>query len=308
MRLFRSILVPLDGSSFAEQAVPFAIDLARRAGALLQVVMVYEPLPVWAMSLEVPQIDPAFDREARQRSKAYLDGIVARLKAEANVPVSGAVLEGPVASTIGEHVRDTAADLVVMTTHGRGPLTRFWVGSVADRLMRTLTVPLLLIRPREGATTAGTTIRKVMVPLDRSPFGERVLEAAEGFAQLTGASLVLAYVLEPILPILDPVMTPTVPLDGALREQLRQQAEVYLSTRVSRLSKEGIKAEPRVIEAPGAASGLLELAAKEHVDVIAMATHGEGGARRLLLGSVADKVVRGSEVPVLVLRPESPEG
>jgi len=307
MRLFRSILVPLDGSSFAEQAVPLAVDLARRAGALLQVVMVYEPLPVWAMSLEVPQIDPAFDREARQRSRAYLDGIVARLKAEANVPVSGAVLEGPVASTIGEQVRDTAADLVVMTTHGRGPLTRFWVGSVADRLMRTLTVPLLLVRPKEGAVAPAPPMRKVMVPLDRSPFGERVLEAAEAFASVSGASLLLAYVLEPVLPILDPVMTPTVPLDGALREQLRQQAEAYLSAMVSRLAKGGIKAEARLIEAPGAASGLLELAVQERVDLIAMATHGEGGARRLLLGSVADKVVRGSEVPVLVLRPESPE-
>ncbi len=141
---YRSILVPLDGSPFSEQALPLAFAIAARSGALVQVAMVHHPVPALATALEVPEIEAQLDQEARVREVTYLNGVVDRWRGGANVPVTSAVLEGPVAEALEEQVEVSGADLLILTTHGRGPLSRFWLGSVADQLMRKLHVPMLL--------------------------------------------------------------------------------------------------------------------------------------------------------------------
>src|SRR5687767_7097586 len=119
--MYRSLLVPLDGSDFGEHALPLALSLARRLGASLQIVHVYAP--PWGVYQELGgRYEAALDRELRERDRVYLDGVVKRLAA---VAPSSELLDGPVADSISRHAVATEADLLVMATHGRGPVGRF---------------------------------------------------------------------------------------------------------------------------------------------------------------------------------------
>lgn len=149
--MYRSLLVPLDGSDFGEHALPLALSLARRLGAALQVVHVH--VPAWGVYGELGPYDEATAHVLRDRDRAYVDAVVRRLAAVADIVPSSALLDGPVADTISRHAAAIGADLLVMTTHGRGPLTRFWLGSVADALVRQASIPVLLVQPKEAPPT-----------------------------------------------------------------------------------------------------------------------------------------------------------
>jgi len=302
MRLFRAVLVPLDGSAFAEQALPLAAEVARRSSAILQLARVHVPIMTYGAGLEVAALDPSLDRQVQEGEEAYLKALQKRLSTEENLPVSGTLLTGGIAPAIGEQVRAIGADLVILTTHARGPVARFWLGSVADRLVRTVDVPLLLVPPQpEGA--GPREIRRILVPLDRSPLAESVLEVARGFGRPFSASYLLYHAIEPPLPIVDPMGVMAQMPDPAVVEGMRAVAMRYLEGVATRLRDQGEEIATLVTEEPVAARGILDQAAAEHADVIAIATHGAGGVSRMLLGSVADKVIRGSSVPVLVYRP-----
>jgi nucleotide-binding universal stress UspA family protein len=311
--MYRTILVPLDGSPFGEQALPLALGLARRAGAEVRVVRVTVPLS--AMFAETrPGFESTADPALRRRCQAYLDGVVQRLQAEAGgqAEVTSALVEGGVPEALHGHAVAAGADLVVMTTHGRGPLARAWLGSVADVLIRHLRVPVLLVRPREGGPDPESrpAIRHVLVPLDGSPLAEQILEPAVALGCLTDARYTLLRVIPPLLmgPY-DPTYPPLSGLEGLLEEmqrmhtQDRDDAEAYLGRVADGLRVRGLKVSTQVMVHDVPAVAILEAARGRGDGVVALATHGRTGLPRLFLGSVADKVVRGSADPVLVYRP-----
>lgn len=297
---YRSILVPLDGSAFAEQALPMAVQLAERSGAVLHLALVHVPVPGWYAAAEVAALNPSLEQEARTREAMYLDGAASRIREDTSLTVSCAVLDGGTASALAEHVATAGADLVVMTTHGRGGMSRLWLGSVADRLIRRLTVPVLVIRPTEEGTAPPPIIRRILVPLDGSALAESVLEQAVALAELVRAELVLLSVVEPV-----PTLLPTLPYPVEIQPENLGDREAE-----ARQYLEGIQAELRrrlvtprvhtVVEGSPAAQ-ILKVASEEGCQLIAMATHGAGGMDRLVFGSVTDKVIRTSPLPVLVL-------
>jgi nucleotide-binding universal stress UspA family protein len=301
--LYRSIFVPLDGSPFAEQALPLAVEIARRAGALLHFALVHHPVPALATALEVPEIETQLDQEARLREKNYLDGIVTRVRSTANVPVSAVILDGAVADALETQIEATGTDLVVSTTHGRGPLSRFWLGSVADQLMRRLHVPLLLVRPASVAAEAPRNIAKVLIALDGSPFAERALTSATALGRPFGASYSLVFVVEPPMPIADPSGLMVLPTSGDTERRIREGATEYLGGVADRLRRDGFQVSCHAVDGATAAGTILEQAGSLKADLIVLASHGAGGFERLVVGSVADKVIRGSTNPVLVVRP-----
>ena len=152
LAMYHSILVPLDGSQFAEQALPPALSIANRAGATLEVVQVHvlyafqEPACSWS------PFDPTEDALFKEHEQAYLDAVVRRLEKTASVPVTSALMGGLIVDGILERARTKPADLIVMTTHGRGRISRFWLGSVAVELVRHGPTPILLVRPQENST------------------------------------------------------------------------------------------------------------------------------------------------------------
>src|SRR5262249_37193676 len=145
--MYRSVLVPLDGSTFGEHALPLALSIARRAGAGLHVVHVHAAPEAMYAPDGILILDDGLEDRLKQGKQAYLDGIVQRLARVSPVRVTPVLLEGEgVADSLRAAVTGTGADLVVMTTHGRGALGRLWLGSVADELVRDLPTPLLLVR------------------------------------------------------------------------------------------------------------------------------------------------------------------
>jgi nucleotide-binding universal stress UspA family protein len=261
-----------------------------------------------------PGLENPVDPAQKRRSHAYLAAVVRRLQSLAGgqVAVSSALLEGTVAEALHGHTVAAHADLVVMTTHGRGPLARAWLGSVADVLIRHLQLPVLLVRPQEGAAEPDQppALGHILIPLDGSPLAEQVLEPALALGSLTNARYTLLRVIPPL--ILG-TYAPTYPPAGGYEDLLErleaahrqdcQDAQAYLGRVAKDLRARGADVVTRVGVHDQPAVAILE-EAKAHPDgVVALATHGRSGLPRLFLGSVADKVVRGSTGPVLIYRP-----
>lgn len=295
--MYRSILVPLDGSLPSEQSLPYAAALAQRSGAALRLALVHTPLLLAEGTLYLG----APDVQLWEEEKKYLQSVVDRLKKAGLEKVSAHTLEGPIAETLQEHALSPACDLVVMTTHGRGPVSRFWLGSVADQLVHRLPMPLLLIRTREEAAPPPTEpeVQNVLVALDGTPMAEQILQPAGALAKLLNASLTLLRVVPLALP---PVSYTEAAIDSALADKLRAEAHVYLQRIAHSLRNQGFAVQTRIMAHAHPATAILHEAASGEYDLLALETHGRRGLPRLFLGSVADKVVRGASIPVLVHR------
>jgi nucleotide-binding universal stress UspA family protein len=300
--MFRSLLVPLDGSSFGEHALPLALSIARRAKARLELVHVHTPL-------SSPEINlPAFaadDRRARERARDYLDGLVRRLSTCPPVEVRTHLEEGRAVDALCEFAASRSIDLVVLTTHGRGPLSRLWFGSVATELVQRAPAPLLLVRPsEERADVAAEPVpRRFLIPLDGSEFAEQILPLAATLGALTGADYRLLRVVSPVL--MGGWETPSESqpaLGRSVSDLLEIEAKDYLAKVIARWPALSAAQRQVTVDWPPTAAILADADAHA-IDVIALATHGRGGLTSLLLGSVADKIVRGSSTAVLLFRP-----
>lgn len=292
--MLRTILVPLDGSPASEHALPMAVSLARRANAALRLVYVRPPTAAQYGMTPPP------------KEQDYLDMVAWRIRQTTHLSVFAAVLEGPIAETIAEHAKSVHANLIVMTTHGRGPFSRFWLGSVADDLIRRVPAPLLVLRPTDGESPPPDrdwAPKRILVPLDGSHLAEQALAPAVEIAKLAKAELTLFRIIEPI-PVLAPdglMPQPTV-VDAHLIDELKTQARSYLERAAEKLRKDGLGVQTQILVEDRTATAILE--AGREFDLIAMATHGRHGIARMLIGSVADKLVRGAAGPVLIARPE----
>jgi nucleotide-binding universal stress UspA family protein len=302
--MFRSILVPLDGSPLAEQAIPIASRIAQAAGSKLRLALVHESPPA-PIDLAAARMFTSIEVATRKAERAYLRGIQARLREGGTRLSSPVTLKGPVGPALAQYVRELGIDLVVMATHGRGGLRRAWLGSVADYLVRNLEVPVLLVRPGEsGATPARPPgVGQILVPLDGSPLAEEALAPAAELARLWDTELMLLQVVRPVLLSGDPALPLPSIYDEELTAAWRAQAQEYLEDVAARMHGQGIRAAGEAVVGWNAVDSILDAARPERVALVALATHGRGGLRRLALGSVADKVVRGADVPVLVYRP-----
>ncbi len=305
----RSILVSLDGSRFAETALPVAARLARSAAASLNLAMVHEPVMAMVPAADIPITTGPDDLKMQVDEKNYLAGTAKEFGIVGPGPVGFTLLEGLAGPALVELIERKAPDLMIMATHGRGPLSRFWLGSVADHVVRHTSTPVLLLHPRDGGEAlAETKLQTCLVPLDRSAEAEKILGPLVDIAKLTQAHVTLLHVIEPILGVTGAVPPYPLPVPAEAIESLRNDAQKYLDGIADRLRADGLGVSTKVIVGLGVAGTVLDQLEKEGIDFVAMTTHGARGFRRLLLGSVADKVVRGAGKPVLVYRPAGAAG
>jgi len=306
--MYKSILVPLDGSPFAEHALPIARSLAGRQGATLHLVCVHVPVAIGYVE-DLATLDDQLEAENKAQEREYLDEVTHRLAMAPKVPVLSTLVEGwagRIAEVLQDYVTAQGIDLVVMTTHGRGALSRFWLGSVADELVRRGPVPILLVRPPEGEgppeICQDQIFRHILIPLDGSALSEKILEPAIALGQRMQADYTLLQVIELMLPVnFSPEDAGGV--DQQLLELLQVDARHYLEGVAERMRGQGLQVQSRIVFNHQPAVAILEEAGKQGIDLIAMETHGHGGLTRLLVGSVADKVLRSASVPVLLHRP-----
>jgi len=290
----KKILVPLDGSDFGEFALPAALAFARAYDGRAHLVHVEEPAPLVPGRIEEPP--------AVEWADAYVEDVQRRLAEVDDVETVPRVLVGEVAEQLLRRAKQIDADLIVMTTHGRGRFSRFWLGSVADALLRQASCPLLVVRPdpEEPVDLSRTpTFGRVAVGLDGSENSERALAVASDVADRWDGALRLIQILEvpPIPFVPEGVVQPLAP-DYDLEELTDLLDEAAEHTGVSVDYEVEARAGERVAEE------LLDAAGEWEADLLVVGTRGRGGAARMLLGSVADKVIRGSSGPVLVVPPE----
>jgi nucleotide-binding universal stress UspA family protein len=304
--MYRSLMVPLDGEAFGEYALPLALGIARRGGGSVQLVHICATPAPNARTAVTPIDEETRQVPNRERAAAYLRALASCLSERWDVPITTALLDGSVADTLHAHALTSRADLVVMTTHGHGPLPRFHLGSVADALVRRLPIPTLLARPHDETLDLLESVHEqvfqhVLIPLDGSLLAEAIVERAVALGTPMDAEYTLLQVLD--LPTIG--YAPALHATGAderILKQWRGEAQQYLDRVAEQLGARGLRVRAHtMIGSP--ASAILEYAREHTVDVIAIATHGRGGLARVLLGSVADAVLRRAGVPVLLFRP-----
>jgi nucleotide-binding universal stress UspA family protein len=297
--MLRLVVVPLDGSSFGEQALPLAIRLAERHRAELELVHVYEALPPYLVQ-GAPPIDPTLDAALRKDRKSYLDAVTRWLASATAAKVTATLLTSrDVTSTLAQHVAERRADLVVMATHGRGGLSKLWLGAVATDLVRQSETPVLLMRPTASGSRDGKAepFRHTLLPLDGTPADEEAIDNAIAIAGDAVVDFLLLHVIVPVAYLAEPVDT------ALLTETALESAmDEYLEEVARRIRARGFSVATRVIADPSPAHAILEVADERDADLIAMETHARTGLSRVLIGSVTDKVIRAARAPVLVHR------
>ena len=293
----RLVLVPLDGSTFSESALPAALTIARRWNAQLEIVTVKEDQSMLAH--EVLQLP------SHEWFEQYIEEVAGRVHGEAGSTVRATVLEGSPPEAIHNHAAERGVDLVVMATHGRGPMSRFWLGSTADGLIRRSTVPILLLRPSEEAPEAQPDFnpRRVLVPLDGSDESERILTHALALAGNGETEFDLLRIYPYPKEIASSYLPQTVEVNVDVLESGRTKAAKYVEKAAATLIERGIPAMGHIVTDREPAAGILHYAEQSGADLIAMCTHGRSGLPRFFLGSVTDKVIRGAQIPTLVCHP-----
>lgn len=311
--MYHQILVPLDGSAAGERALPLACHVARRANAALRLVHVHRAATTNPIFIEgLPVIDAELHSRAQEHERAYLQRIAERLSATYGIACSWETLDGDesVAALLLEEATRTNTDLIVMTTHGRSGFAQLWLGSVAESLIRLSSLPLLLQRPTDEpvAMHEPPLLTNMLIPLDGSAFAEQILGPARQLGRVLDTSYTLLSVVEPHM-VLHPHDLAIAPVDLDPQDTHDHLASVqaYLDQVAQQLGADDQPIATRTLVGAHPAAKILEAAQAQPHTLLALATHGHSGLKRLFWGSTADKLLRGTTCPMLVYRPQLSE-
>jgi len=303
MPMFRTVLVPLDGSELAERALPYAVSLAKPGRA--KVVLVRVALPPAPVILDGATLEHD-QAEAIDEAEQYVAGVAEKLRTV--VPVETSVRYGRAAAGIIESINQDTPDAVVMATHGRTGLAHLLVGSVAEAVIADSSVPVFTIYAQPGELPAppfDPTEARVVVPLDGSDFAEAALPTVVDLIG-TGGELVLVTVVEPPQQLLPDEFGNVLAYLDQQEESLTREARGYLAGVQAKILEKYPRARISTeVRVGTAASGVIVAAADRVADLVVMASHGRTGVRRAVFGSVTGTVLREGSTPVLVVHPRA---
>lgn len=290
--MIERILLPLDGSSFAERALPYALRLASATGArLILMHAVVPPAIPRAPSFDVEQFAQRLRDEQVRVPFASSQGI-------AIDSITHDIFADQVAEGICEAIREQGADLMVMATHAHGALGRWLHGGVADQLLAQSPVPVVLIPPSCDRVWLDDSPLRILVPLDGSRFAEEMLEPVAQLATTMNAALLLVGASGPLeSAYADGIPSIRTGFGAALHETHDYLDQVAAGLRAAgqTVMVDAEVGRPRAI--------IESIGRRRHVDLIAMATHWRTGVSRLALGSVASDLLHDSTVPLFLWRP-----
>jgi nucleotide-binding universal stress UspA family protein len=297
------ILVPLDGSPLAEQALSCAVTVGRGLAAEL-VLFRAVSVPSDARkhldggAMKESNLLERLDAEAGE----YLDEVADRVRL-AGLSVRPVVQHGPAPEAIVDYAEQMDVWLITMATHGYSGIKRWTHGSVAERVLQAASVPVLMVRAQEKDAEDSqqlTLCRRILVPLDGSEMAEQVLSPVTSVAQAVAAEVFLFQVAVDQSASMFGSDWFFATADGEFEEEERE-AQAYLERVADSLREGGIKVFTGTQMGPVAES-IVEYAEANHIDLMAMCTHGRTGLARWALGSVADRVLRAGGVPILLVR------
>jgi len=277
--MLEKVVVPLDGSKLAEVALPYAEELTGKMGSEIILLSVL----------------PSEDLHEYEKHRSYADKIVSYTRRHIEkyigessglpVRIGTATRCGNPAEGILDYVGSGSSKLIVMATHGRSGISRWAVGSVADKMVRaTSKQPLILIRAKgcHPDVSAKRILKRALVPLDGSKRSEAVIPHISEIARNLDMELTLLRVVP-------------------RKSRLRKDAENYLENWCRQLEDAGIKSKSE-LRIGAAADEIIDLADETAMDLVAMSTHGQASINLWSLGSVAQKVLLGGNTPLLLVR------
>jgi nucleotide-binding universal stress UspA family protein len=333
--MFNRILVPLDGSTLAERAIPHAEQFARIFGSSIILLQVLEPTSYH----ENPKaVDPLSWQIRKAEADAYMQGIAIRTREnlgenaqtdadEKKSRVDYFIREGKTAENIVNFAHTENIDLLVISTHGSGGLSRWNISSVTQKVINLIYLPVLIVRAyhQPGTEDARIHYRRILLPIDSSRRAECALPA--GIALARGempqglepeantlspqpstsstpsiqTKLILAAVIKPPeLPIPEPHPAEIEQLSEKLIDVSRQAVSSYLNEMKERLS---VDCETCVLENKSVSSAIEELASQEEdIDLVVLCAHGYSGQSTWPYGSVARNYMEHGAKPVLVIQ------
>lgn len=289
----KTILVPTDFSPSAAHAVEAATGLAKSLGASLHLLHVLH-LPVQAVTPEIPVVPVGYWRDVVAHAEGAVGELRKKLEAQ-GIRVTTEVFEDVPGFAVAASAKRVKADLIVMGSRGLTGVKHAVFGSVAERTVRTAPCPVLTVKADGGPLS----LRTILVAMDFSPSAMKALALAQELAKGAGHGHVIllhAYYI--------PVELEQYLIEHGepALERLSKSVTRELEAALARLKQAGLSGE--YVAGRGAPEQLIvELAKQRKVDLIAMGTHGRRGLSHLLLGSVAERVVRTAECPVLTTRP-----
>jgi nucleotide-binding universal stress UspA family protein len=299
--MYKRIMVAIDGSDTASRGLQEAIKLAKEQQAKLAIIHVIDLVIVYGAG-QFPGAYVGATRELAHETleRARKSAIAAGLDPEIQSPEI--VTSGyHVAETIAQAARDWKADLLVVGTHGRRGVSRWLLGSVAERIVRVAPCPLLLIR--DHTPSGGVTYQRIMVAVDGSDTAQRGLQEAINFAKDQKAQLAIVHVIDIV--VVDGAEEFSEKYIDSMRDYARETIEQARKT----VQAAGIEAQVQSPEIVTTAYHVADTIAKAvqdwKADLLVVGTHGRRGVNRLLLGSVAERVVRVAPCPLLLVRGQS---
>ncbi len=300
--MYSKILVPLDGSKTAEKVLPYARYLAGKFKVPVELLAVVDIAEVAShMASEKARFLDTIIDDAIRRLTSYLGSVATTF---AGTDVRCSVEKGKAEDMIIEKAATDKAMLITMATHGRSGLNRFLLGSVAEKVLRGMANPLLLIRATEEAKSEGEAMLKsIIVPLDGSELAEDVLPMAAGMAKKLDLEVELFRTYHIPYNVYDGDEGFYAGNYEELLAGVRDEAAQYLDKKAADLKNLGVAKITCVTKEGLAADEIILLGQKTPDNLIAMSSHGRSGVKRWVLGSVAESVVRHCGDPVLITRP-----
>jgi nucleotide-binding universal stress UspA family protein len=278
--MFKTVLVPLDGSLLAEQALKPAVHLAQQSSGTIYLLRV----PVY--SDRATHVSPDFNQALPQYdlvpeyddASEYLREIRDRISAP-NISIRTLIVEGDRAHAIVDTARAKNVDLIAMSTHARKGVSRWLMGSVGGKVLRESYAPVLLIRKP-------VNFANILITLDGSKLAEEVIEAALVLAQSFKSRVTLLQVTDEVK-------------EG---DVLPPDESNYLDDVKSRFASSGLEIEGVQLSGP-VADNILSFALENDIDLIAMSTRGRSGLRKIVFGSMTEKVMCDCGCAMLIARP-----
>jgi nucleotide-binding universal stress UspA family protein len=252
----------------------------------------------------------AYEHNARQGLRRLAE------QCGSDISVESVLLEGRAHATILQYLEKTPCDLVVMGTHGRPWYQRLLIGSTAETVLRTSSLPVLIVQ-NLAETQKRPQLKRLLLPTDFSAGGMVSEEWALRLASQEAAEVILVHAVEnPLLDMYDPdkaeinlrkIMEESRQHPPRSAQPFWDHAHKVAHAKLTHIRQQflGARVQVELIVREGpAAEDILKVAEQKDVDLIVMATHGRSGVRRFVLGSVTEKVVRATPCPVLAVRSE----
>ena len=310
--MYSKVIVPLDGSDLAEQALPYAELVAKSLSVPVELVQAYDILPTRILGVQGNQVIAQLDGGARQRAEASMEPAQQRLQSS-GIAVSLTALRGPAAEIIMSRAGIDPEALVVMSTHGRGGISRWVMGSITDKALHTIPNPMLIVRASVvGPASPETSVKSVVAPLDGSALSELAIPHAISMASALSASITVLRVTPTMEHYRRELMGTTAEMGGVIDLELdsaedlvakdAEDVAAYLADVSNRMAIDhahGVAAEH--VTNGNIAQAIIDRASAQP-SLVVMTTHGRSGVGRMVLGSVTDRVLRHSNLPVLVIR------